>query len=228
MNPFLIHARTLARKLGLIGILKALLPARDYEERFHRALMEAIQPGDLVWDVGANVGYYSQLFAEKVGVDGRVVAFEPSPASAAKVRELVTRFPAIQVVPAAMSEQAGRAFFDVSSGEESVTNHLRGGTDAGAGEAIAVEVLTGDAFAASEGVPQVIKIDVEGFEIEVLRGLRATLADRNLRAVLCEVHFGVLESRGLGAAPLDMEKLLREADFKVRWVDASHLQATRG
>jgi hypothetical protein len=75
--------------------------------------------------------------------------------------------------------------------------------------------------------PNVIKVDVEGFEEEVLTGLSETLKSSELRSVLVEVHFMKLENRGRMDAPTRIEKLLRDKSFKTRWVDASHLLATR-
>ena len=52
---------------------------QTYEARFMRALNARVRPGDVVWDIGANVGMYTQQFAHAVGRSGRVIAFEPAP-----------------------------------------------------------------------------------------------------------------------------------------------------
>ena len=72
-----------------------------------------------------------------------------------------------------------------------------------------------------------IKVDVEGFEEEVLQGMGEMLTSSELRSVLVEVHFMKLELRGKATAPVRIEKLLRGKGFKTNWVDASHLFATR-
>lgn len=228
MNIILIKARTVARKTGLITLLKSVLPDGDYEERFHSALMDGIQSGDTVWDIGANVGFYTEKFAEIVGTEGCVVAFEPAPGAAAKVVEIAERYPIVRLVQAAVSESSGTAYFDVSSGGDSVTNHLSGEAGEGSEDSVAVDVVSGDNYAKENGVPNVIKIDVEGFEIEAIRGMQEMLKNTKLRAVYCEVHFGVLESRGMADAPVEIEKRLRTAGFSVKWVDASHIAATKG
>ncbi len=72
-----------------------------------------------------------------------------------------------------------------------------------------------------------IKVDVEGFEEEVLQGMGEMLTSPELRSVLVEVHFMKLELRGKATAPVRIEKLLRDKGFKTNWVDASHLFASR-
>jgi len=75
--------------------------------------------------------------------------------------------------------------------------------------------------------PNVIKIDVEGFELEVLEGLGHRLHAQDLRAIGVEVHFGILAERGMASAPGLIERLLREHDFSITWPDGSHLLAIR-
>ena len=71
--------RNLGRYLGLNPILGMLLGRGGYEDRFQIAMLKAIRQGDVVWDVGANVGLYSKLFSNIAGFSGKVFAFEPSP-----------------------------------------------------------------------------------------------------------------------------------------------------
>jgi hypothetical protein len=81
-GAFAVRARALGQRLGILRpIVRAFrwLLSKSYEEQFHRSLLDAIHPGDLVWDIGANVGVYTFLFADRVGPSGAVVAFEPSP-----------------------------------------------------------------------------------------------------------------------------------------------------
>jgi hypothetical protein len=75
--------------------------------------------------------------------------------------------------------------------------------------------------------PNLLKIDVEGFEEEVLKGMELLLAAPQVRAIFLEVHFEILESRGRSEAPLRIEKLLRSNGLMPRWVDSSHIVAKR-
>ena len=104
MNPLLIKTRSLARKTGVIRLINRLRPAASYEQRVHEALVNAIKPGDVVWDVGANVGIYSQLFSEWVGESGFVVAFEPSEESCESIRQRVPDCAWLQVENVALGD----------------------------------------------------------------------------------------------------------------------------
>lgn len=75
--------------------------------------------------------------------------------------------------------------------------------------------------------PNVVKIDVEGLEEEVLLGFDRTLLSPALRAVLIEIHFQELESRGQASAPIRIEKLLKSKGFRLHWIDSNHLLADR-
>jgi FkbM family methyltransferase len=228
MKPWVVKARSLARKTGAIRLINRLLPARSHERRAHQALTAALRPGDVVWDVGANVGLYSELFCRHVGPDGLVVAFEPSEESCAGIREQLPDCAWLRVENVALgdADTTGR----LVTGADSAENHVATEADArnGAAVSIPVEIRRGDTMCGRLGrVPNVIKVDVEGFEEEVLLGMGELLASPQLRCVLVEVHFAKLEARGQAMAPVRIEKLLGTRGFRTSWVDTSHLFAAR-
>ena len=91
-----------------------------------------------------------------------------------------------------------------------------------------VRTERGDTFlAAGREAPAVIKIDVEGFEGEVLDGMGSVLGLPSLRAVCVEVHFGTLNERGKPNEPTRIVRLLEAHEFTVKWVDRSHFVAER-
>lgn len=191
-----------------------------YEARFERGLLRALRGVGCFWDVGANVGEYV-LKATEQGVP-TVVAIEPSAACCERLRKLST---APVVIEAALSDNDGLATFSVSAGPVAVSNHLARGTDQ---EGVGVRTARGDTLVA-QGIPapDVVKIDVEGFEGEVLDGMPLLLLDPTLKTVCLEVHFAQLHERGLGDEPARIVKVLRAAGFRVRWIDPSHLIARR-
>jgi len=228
MQPWLIKARSLARKAGVIGLINRWSPAGSYESRVHDALSSAVRAGDVVWDVGANVGVYSKLFCERVGSHGRVVAFEPLHECCERIRERVPSCDWLQVENISLgdTDTTGR----LVTGPKSIENHVETETDMrnGTTGSIPVKICRGDTMCDRLGqVPNVVKIDVEGFEEEVLDGMSKMLQSAGLRSVLVEVHFQKLEMRGKGMAPVRIEKLLGAKGFKTNWLDASHVFGTR-
>ena len=228
MKPWVIKLRSFARRTGVIGIINRFRPAGPYEQRVHQALTSAVRPGDIVWDVGANVGVYSELFCQWVGKDGCVVAFEPFADSCRQIRERLPDCAWLQVENVALgdTETTGRLLM----GPESVENHIDTAPDSNAAEAnsVPVEICRGDAVCKRLGrVPNVIKVDVEGFEEEVLQGMGDMMSAPELRSILVEVHFMKLEKRGRPTAPIQIEELLQAKGFKTNWVDSSHLFANR-
>jgi FkbM family methyltransferase len=222
-----LRLRSFGRRLGifppLVRALRKLSGAR-YEQRFGAALLAAIRPGDIVWDVGANEGLYTEQFARRVEPSGHVVAFEPSPRNVEVLRNRFTDSSRVTICPVALADQAGTATFYANGSGDGTTDSLVARTPAAVPHQ--VEVRTGDEFLL-RFPPNVVKIDVEGFELEVLRGLREVLASPVLRSVLIEVHFGILSDRGLAGAPAELTALLRKAALAVSWIDSSHLVGER-
>lgn len=192
-----------------------------YEAKFEQAMLGALRGANCFWDVGANIGQYVRK-ATDLGVT-TVVAIEPSPACCTQLRGLPG---APVVIERALSDCDGIAALNVDAGPLAVSNHLAPATDR---EGVGVRVARGDTLV-TEGVPapEVMKIDVEGFEGEVLAGMPLLLHGETLTTVCMEVHFSRLQERGLGDTPVRIVDLLRSAGFRLRWVDPSHLVATKG
>jgi FkbM family methyltransferase len=226
-NPAVVRIRSLGRHFGvfppLVRAFRRLAGSR-YEERFDASLAGAVRAGDTVWDIGANQGLYTEKFAAQVGEHGRVLAFEPSPDN---IMQLRNRFPEggrVTLCPVALADRPGIAKFYCNLAEGGTTDSLVARTPKALAHEVAVRC--GDEFLAAFP-PNVIKIDVEGFELEVVRGLRQVLASASLRSILIEVHFSILSDRGLEGAPTELTALLRAANLTVAWVDASHLIGER-
>lgn len=159
------------------------------------ALADALQPGDVLFDCGAFHGWLTRLGSAAVGPTGKIVAFEPSAARAVLARN-VGHLSNVTIEPLAISETSGSARFKTSGNPSDQGSKL---SDAAEGDL--VQVTSIDDYARRTGVwPDVIKLDVEGFEAAALRG--ATEALKRVRFVVFEQHTEdqdarpILESHG--------------------------------
>jgi FkbM family methyltransferase len=207
------QARSMVRRLGLVPLLDRFRSVwrLGYEDAFSRSLLAEIRPGDCVWDIGANVGYYSQRIAS---LASRVVAFEPVPETFSRLSQL--SLPNATFVNTALGDVSG--VLPMSSANDASSLAVV------EGNIVEVQVARGDDLDLPQ--PNVVKIDVEGFEYEVISGMQTKLRAPECRAAFCELHFEVLEKRGLRQAPAMIVKQLKSLGFtKIRWLDASHISA---
>ena len=78
-NSLALSLRNMGRRLGLNSFLMSFVRSDSYEDKFNKVLLACVQKNDVVWDVGANIGHYTKLFADLAGSQGKIFAFEPSP-----------------------------------------------------------------------------------------------------------------------------------------------------
>ena len=140
-----------------------------------------LRPGARVFDLGAHQAVVALLLSRIVGDDGEVVAVEAELHNARVAEENVqlNRAGNLRIVHAAASDRPGRLFFADSLNGRVVPAGQTGGVE--------VEAVTIDCLAARYGYPDVVFIDVEGFEANVLAGAQQTL-ERRLTDFFVEVH----------------------------------------
>lgn len=149
-----------------------------------------VQAGMIVWDVGANLGLFTFAAAALAGPSGRISAFEPDPwlqRVLSRSCEMQQASAPIDVVGCAVASSCETRTFSLAR-RSRATSHLAGyGTTQAGGVRGTLEVraITLDAALATLPRPDVVKIDVEGAEVEVLRGATKVLGSRP--TILCEV-----------------------------------------
>jgi len=160
---------------------------------------EELAAGDVFYDVGAHLGWHA-VVAAAVGPAVTVEAFEPHPTVAARLREVVTATGHdIRVHEVALDETNGTAEF---TGEPTPAARLSTAQPGGLDSTIEVETATGDRLVDENTIepPDVVKIDAEGADAAVLRGLEDTIAAHEPRIIYCEVHLDGEEVRELLSA----------------------------
>lgn len=154
------------------------------------ALRRHLAPGDVFYDVGANVGFFSLIAARLVGPQGRVVAFEPVPANALAIRRNAAGngFGGIDVLERAVFSASGRETV-LLPGDTSWAHLEATGRHADTRASLSVEAVALDDLVGRREAPppRVVKIDTEGAEIGVLEGMGEVLA-RHRPVVICELH----------------------------------------
>ena len=150
-----------------------------YELPVQQALTNYLKPGDIFYDIGANVGFFSIIAAKLVGSRGRVYAFEPSPQNAADLRHniKINGFSNIDVIEKAVSSNSGKGKLLLADYCGAYSLSRTNFSTTVARDEITVELISiDDAFTSQKLLPpDVVKIDVEGAEEEVLRGMVQTI-----------------------------------------------------
>jgi FkbM family methyltransferase len=179
--PFVNDARLLVRPgmTGATGNVYAGL--HEFEDMAF--VLHALRKEDLFVDIGANVGTYTVLAAKVVGA--RVVAFEPIPTTTVVLRDNIA-LNGISSRVDVRTSCAGAAPGSVlmTTGSDTMNHVIAKPPEASGALSVAVETV--DSVVASP--PFMLKIDVEGYEREVLRGAAATLANPSLQCVIMEIN----------------------------------------
>jgi FkbM family methyltransferase len=182
----------------------------------------------VVYDIGANVGFFSVLLARLVGPNGQVYSFEPSPANARQIlyNARLNGFANIHVDVAAVGQSDGKAAFRLT--DFSTTGKLESvGTVDVQTDAIAARMRQLDGMVSRGDIPSpaLVKMDVEGAEIEVLKGANELLQTAR-PILLIELHNtheevgAILARHNYSVHPLGSRLSPREAGWNCRVVAA--------
>jgi FkbM family methyltransferase len=170
------------------GLSSAILRTRVDDITQSEIIWRLLGPGETAVDIGANIGYVSSLMAARVGPEGRVLAFEPHPGLCQELRRNVSAWEGrqVEVYEAALSERAGKgslcvpAAFEVNRGLSRVAENAPGEA------AFPIELRRLDDVCGDGSPLSLVKIDVEGHELAVLKGARRLLEGGLIRHIVLE------------------------------------------
>ncbi|HYE60896.1 MAG TPA: FkbM family methyltransferase [Phycisphaerales bacterium] len=184
MRPIKTLQSLLARA-GVLVFRKRLLPfgivpAYDVERLFGA-------PATIL-DVGANMGQTALEYA-RAFPGANIYAFEPVPATYEQLRTNVAHLPRVRAIPFGLGAREETVAIELGQADE--RNSVLNRAGAGATNTAMVRITTGDRWMAGEGLTSIdlLKIDTEGFDVQVLRGFEGTLAAGRVRAVMVECEF---------------------------------------
>ena len=190
---------------SLDGSLRALYVAQWVQPALVPVLEACLEPGDLFVDVGANIGVYATWAAKLVGPTGAVLALEPVPRTRAWLGQITARngLDHVEVIATAAGQEEGTAWMQTMDGASGLSR-LTAGPETG----IEVPITTLDRLLDSR-VPALIKIDVEGLELSVLKGARRALERTRATVVFEAPDFGG------GTGTIDCVRLLEAIGYRV-------------
>jgi len=177
-------------------------------------LIGKLRDGDCVYDIGAATGLYTVFLAKAVGETGQVLAFEPEDHTYERLREHLdlNQLTNVRAFKVAMGDAEGKV--SLSLGEVAGSARIIGSAATSKGGPVEwIRVIEGDKFAEAGKLPmpRAVKIDVEGYEFAVIRGLSRTLAQPQCEVVCCEVHPQLLPT---SVTPEKVLDLLRSLGFR--------------
>jgi FkbM family methyltransferase len=162
-----------------------------YELDLQQAIRDWVQPGMVIYDLGANVGYLSLLLARHVGAEGRVFAFEPLPANQQRLLANLRLNPELNIefIAMAVANGSGRMAFKLHASDDMGKLEGSAGRQIEYADSIQVETVSLDDFAYREHnpVPSLVKIDIEGGEVLAVAGMKRLLAEAQA-FLLIELH----------------------------------------
>lgn len=195
-----IYDRGLPRDLIISGVREPLSTERMKDE---------INEGDVVVDIGANIGYYALLESRLVGEKGLVYAIEPVPGTIEVLKRNIALngYSNIEVFQLAMGNKTGTAPIYVSDqcNVSSMTQVRE------AARTIEVEVTTLDEFLRNKRYPDLIRMDVEGYEHEIVKGMERLLGENKPLKLFLEFHFNMMEKQ----QSIDLLMTLKESGFEI-------------
>jgi FkbM family methyltransferase len=186
------------------------LPANESETM--SIVRAVLRPGMSFFDIGANIGVYSLIAAPLVGGTGSVHAFEPTPDIADALRRNVALNGCRNVVVNQLAMSSANGYTSFNLHEDAVFNSLFLQQD-GCSSTESVETMTLEAYVESRGiVPDVMKIDCEGAELEVIRGGSKLLGRRDAPTLFVELNPETLA--GAGTTVDELLERLRGLDYR--------------
>jgi FkbM family methyltransferase len=205
------------------AIVSGNLALGCYESYNLDLFADALRPGLSVLAVGANIGLYAAIAARTVGPTGRVVAVEPDPVNCSFIERTKRRnsFSNMTIVQKAAGAQNGNVFLYLCATNKADHRvYAREGTR----EKISVEMTTLDSLAAElQSAPvDIMKIDTQGFELFVARGMQHLVEASPALQIFMEFWpWGIKQA---GGSPRDLLDFFTSRGFQIATIDATKKQ----
>jgi FkbM family methyltransferase len=185
---------------------------KAYTDRAERQLLKRIlSKGAVVVDAGANIGIYSQFLSRCVGPTGVVHSFEPSPENFKRLQSATRELANVRLCQAAVGECSGRSKLYIS--DKLNVDHRTYMAERDLRRTVPIDILALDDYFKPGQRVDLIKMDIQGYELHALRGANRVLADNPAAKLLLEFWPYGLEQAG--ANWLELIETLRTRNMSV-------------
>ncbi len=194
--------------------LKLKYRGEEYEADVRQVFEDNINPGDIVVDVGAHIGWHTVFLSQLVGKDGQVFAFEPEPVNFTVLEKNVSELDNVVLENKAVSdanEEVRLYLSEENSGDHRIYK-------SGSRESVTVESVRLDDYFGAQEIA-LVKIDIQGTEVEALRGMKSLMDYKALKLI---VEFWPHGLRLAGYEPEDMMNLLDDYRFRIFDIHQEH------
>ncbi len=193
------------------GICSDLYLRGKREDQATDELMKRVKPGMVIAEVGANIGYYALMEAKAVGPKGKIYAIEPIPNNVELLKKNIEAndYKNIEVFNKAAGDKNEKKKILISR-QANLSTFCENVELDQSGETIEVDVVTLDSFFKNRKKPQVVRMDVEGYEYEILQGMKKIMKESKNLLFFIEVHADFMGAE----KTIDFLKLLKENGIK--------------
>jgi len=203
-----------------------LVEGREHETKVTDAFVKNIKEGDTVIDVGANIGEFSLIASKKVGLKGKIISIEPLKQAAIWLEKnySLNGFSNYEILEKAMGSKTGTMtlYKKSESSETGILDPEITEKELLSSGKIIVDTIDNLISSRNIGTVEMLKIDVEGYEYEVLCGCKDSFKEKKIKKIICEIHSSYLEKKGLDEKMI--YSLLKENGFSITVLDAGKAQ----
>ena len=223
-EPYQFGGQTLRFGLGSRPVRTKYRPSNNINSRNDALqvdlVLQSLHSGDTAIDIGAHAGQYGILMASRCGPTGQVISFEPDPDAHSQMAQNIALNQELKppkVVQAACSDTNGTATFFTQGGNSQSSLAKSALPKDREMKSITVQTVRLDDWCAAENlaVPALVKIDTEGAEVHVLRGMPNILG--STAKIVCELHPFAWEE--FGVTFQDLEEVVADSGRKLMWLD---------
>jgi FkbM family methyltransferase len=215
-HTVMVEGRPFTVNMDDNGVSARILFFRAFEERETGVVRKLVRSGDFAVDVGANIGWYTVLLGELVGLRGRVLAVEPEPVNATILRKNVERrglSSFVSVAQVALGSASGEATLRLAKANKGDHRVDLSANGEGESDSLKIAVVTLDDLLSDWPRVDFVKMDVQGFEPYAFAGMQEILARSPSAAMLIEYWpYGI---QAVGRDPLSFLKEIRSAGFQI-------------